>query len=195
MPPYRPALERFWEKVQKPIPSTSECWIWTATKVQGYGWFHVERSRTAEPAYRFSYRTMRGAIPDGMELHHVCRNRACVNPWHLEAHTKATHPDSISTVNSQKTHCPKGHPYDEKNTYIHSVRKCRCCRMCATIRNRIRNGHQPRKKGTHCSKGHPYSLTGNTQYCKICHKESRARRKLNCISSSRGSNAVGEVTS
>src|SRR6266404_2895389 len=145
MPPFRPSEDRFWEKVKK----TKTCWLWTAAKVKGYGWFHVSRSSTAIPAYRFSYEILRGAIPKGMELHHTCRNRACVNPWHLEAHTKATHPDFPANLNRVKTHCPKGHPYDEKNTYFHP-RGCgndginRCCRLCATERSRIVNAKAKR---------------------------------------------------
>ncbi|WP_411732175.1 HNH endonuclease signature motif containing protein [Paeniglutamicibacter sp.] len=66
--------EYFWAKVRK----TNSCWVWTAAKVKGYGKFQKHR------AHRWSYEHLVGPIPEGLTLDHLCRNRACVNPEHLE---------------------------------------------------------------------------------------------------------------
>lgn len=77
----RPVAERFWEKVQK----TDDCWLWTASvKPAGYGQFTVEDQKPPVYAHRFSYEQLVGPIPDGLTLDHLCANRRCVNPDHLE---------------------------------------------------------------------------------------------------------------
>lgn len=81
--------ERFWAKVNK--TSDSGCWEWTATGTpKGYGQFTVGMGRTGRYyAHRFAYELERGPIPDGMTVDHLCRNRSCVNPAHLEIVTLA----------------------------------------------------------------------------------------------------------
>lgn len=75
----RPLAKRFWEKVQK----TEACWLWTATcDVHGYGRFAV--GGTPVLAHRVGYELMHGAIPEGLELDHLCRNPSCVRPDHLQ---------------------------------------------------------------------------------------------------------------
>jgi hypothetical protein len=76
----RPAQERrFWAKVQV----SAGCWEWGAAKNKhGYGKLLV--SRRSLLAHRLSYSLLKGPIPVGLQLDHLCRNRACVNPAHLE---------------------------------------------------------------------------------------------------------------
>lgn len=74
-------LERFWVKVRV---TESGCWTWTGSvSEKGYALFAIP-GRASKRAHRWSYEHFVGPIPDGMQLDHLCRNRACVNPAHLE---------------------------------------------------------------------------------------------------------------
>ena len=71
---------RFWPKVAE----SGDCWVWTAFRMpNGYGQFDKQY------AHRWAYEHLRGEIPEGLELDHLCRVRHCVNPWHLEPVTHA----------------------------------------------------------------------------------------------------------
>lgn len=78
-----------------------------------------------------------GPIADGMTLDHLCRNPACVNPAHLEPVSQRENnlraPTSVTSINSAKTHCKHGHPYDAANTY-HMPGGGRDCRKCISRR-------------------------------------------------------------
>lgn len=119
--------ERFWAKVTK----TETCWLWTgATHVSGYGIVRV--GDKTQRAHRVSYLWEHGAIPDRMDLDHLCRVRHCVRPSHLEPVTRGTNVlrgEGVSAQAARATVCPKGHPYDAENTR-HDVRGDRFCRRC-----------------------------------------------------------------
>jgi hypothetical protein len=133
--------QRFERKV---LPLSDGCWMWLgASAGGGYGDFHI----TAEPgkqrkmpAHRFAYETYVGPIPAGLQIDHLCRNRWCVNPEHLEP---VTQQENIRRgFWATKTHCPQGHEYTEENTYRHA-RGDRQCRECIRTRDRARSRTQP----------------------------------------------------
>ena len=109
------------------------CWHWTASKnVGGYGIFRFEGHN--QVAHRVSYRMFVGPIPEGLELDHLCRNRGCVNPDHLEPVTRIENQirgNANWVINARKTHCKWGHPFDDDNTYQRrsgdGFRQCKQC--------------------------------------------------------------------
>lgn len=146
--------ERFWAKVDKngPVPEArpdlGRCWVWTANiNDGGYGMFNPGSKRT-EVAHRWAYRHMVGPIPRGLQLDHLCRNRACVNPGHLDPVTgriNVLRGETLPAANAIKTHCPQNHPYDEANTRVDRLGR-RSCRACERIR--ARNAWRMKNCGT-----------------------------------------------
>lgn len=130
--------ERFWQKVEI---NPDGCWNWTGSTTKGYGQFGLKGRLVY--AHRYSYQTLVGEVPSGLELDHLCRNRQCVNPQHLEEVTHSVNikrglgPSISRQRQLSKTHCPSGHPYDNTNTYVTSQGK-RHCRACHTLRERQR---------------------------------------------------------
>lgn len=71
----------------------SGCWVWQKSRDQhGYGRAYVKGDRSSRLAYRVYYERLRGPVPAGLELDHLCRNPACVNPDHLEP---VTHQENV----------------------------------------------------------------------------------------------------
>ncbi len=126
------------ERIERRYHVNSEgCWIWTGgTKAAGYGAFTFDHKTWQ--AHRFVYGVLVGHIPEGLELDHLCRNRICVNPAHLEPVTRK---ENVRRANALKTHCKYGHEFNEANTYFsNGVRWCRACtrRRGTEIRTRKR---------------------------------------------------------
>jgi hypothetical protein len=113
------------------------CWPWQGStfKSSGYGQIHVRLRAgkwSSTVAHRVAYEIYRGPIPDGSVLDHLCRNRSCVNPAHLEAvddRTNILRGTGFAARHARKTHCPASHPYSPENTYLDSrgLRHCRAC--------------------------------------------------------------------
>lgn len=106
------------------------CWPWPLSRDKGYGLTWVAGKLVK--AHRAAYELLVGPIPPGLQIDHLCRNRACVNPSHMEPvtqHVNILRGVGFAAVNAIKTHCPQGHPYDETNTKI-SKKGRRHCRTC-----------------------------------------------------------------
>ena len=119
------------------------CWIWKGgEKHSFYGYFKIKGK--SKRAHRVSYEHWNGKIPEGLEIDHLCRVRRCVNPQHLEAvtHLENMRRAIMSKGNqyTDKTHCKRGHEFNEKNTnYSNNKRNCRVCHKIRCRGYRERN--------------------------------------------------------
>lgn len=109
----------------------SGCWVWMKSlNWGGYGSFWLNGKRTG--AHRAAHLLFKGPIPDGHDIDHLCRNRACVNPTHLEPVTRSENlrRGAVGGHFRDKTHCKNGHRFTPDNTYT-DPRGWRACRTCA----------------------------------------------------------------
>lgn len=106
--PSKDTIARFLSKVNK----TSTCWQWNGATSLSYGMFRYEGRM--QQAHRVAYQLFRGDIPEGLHLDHLCLNKGCVNPDHLEV---VTNQQNLLRYHRSKTHCRKGHEYIESNIY------------------------------------------------------------------------------
>ena len=100
----------------------------------GYGRIQYKNHPTL--AHRFMYEQMVGPIPEGMTLDHLCRNRLCINPAHLDPvvmRTNILRGVGPTAVNAKRTHCKHGHEFTVANTY-RTVDGHRVCRECARLK-------------------------------------------------------------
>ena len=141
---------RFWEKVNKdgPVPASrpelGPCWMWLAgTFSRGYGVFQWHNK--ARLAHHFVYEKLRGPVPKGLELDHLCRNTSCVNLSHLEAVThreNVLRGDGVAAHRARQTHCKRGHALTEENVYLYPRGGNRACRVCRDAAGKKRRAMQ-----------------------------------------------------
>jgi hypothetical protein len=170
--------ERFWSHVDR--RADDECWSWDRPTPSGYGRFKIAEKMFY--AHRIAYELLVGPIPEGLQLDHLCRQRSCCNPTHLEPVTNRVNSlrsNNVGAIHAAVTHCPAGHPYDDDNTYRYpdGRRGCRACRHDRNVAYRRRKGQPQRRFSTetHCKEGHPW--TAETLYvvrvsgqrrCRVC---------------------------
>lgn len=120
------------------------CWVWNkGLNDAGYGLTSNGKGKNKR-AHVASYELVRGPVPAGLVLDHLCRNRACINPEHLEPVTRRENTlrgVGASAQNARKSHCPRGHAYDEGNTVLRR-RGGRECRTCINLTARERRARK-----------------------------------------------------
>ena len=119
----------FWSKVEK---IDGGCWNWVAGK-NTYGYGQTTFGGKKALAHRRAYMELVGPIPRGLTLDHLCRNRGCVNPEHLEPVTQKENTlrgMSVAALNAAKTQCPSGHPYEGENVKVYRNKNGQAARYC-----------------------------------------------------------------
>lgn len=141
----------FWKKVNK--ETSGDCWKWLGEiDKDGYGRFTIRFPKDQGGnlkrvvASRFAYELLVGPIPSGLTIDHLCKNRHCVNPAHLEPVSikeNIARGNSLTNDLAKRTHCPQGHAYSPENTAVYKgMRRCRVC-----VRKRVRE-YKRRKRET-----------------------------------------------
>ena len=149
-------LARFWARIDR-SGGADACWPWIGATIQGYG--HVFWPGVGQYVHRVAYELLNGPVAKDLHLDHLCRNRVCANPAHLEPvapRVNCLRGESFAGKHARQTHCKRGHEFTEANTYRWKHR--RQCRVCdrergqrehalarATMNNAVRNGRLTRK--------------------------------------------------
>lgn len=120
----------FWDRVANRFLFGCWPWIGNINPSTGYGRFWIHRRCFG--AHRIAYELGKGAIKPGMTIDHLCRNRKCVNPEHLEQVTNRVNVlrgEGLAAQQARKTHCVRGHELSGENLSVHKDGK-RYCREC-----------------------------------------------------------------
>lgn len=127
------------------IDDETGCWNWSGPfHTSGYGQYSI--ARMPYRIHQLAYWRYKGDVPAGLEIDHLCRNRICCNPEHLEA---VTHQVNMARAFAARTACDRGHEYTEENTRITrrarkdgSIGIRRDCRAC----HRIYDAQRPTRR-------------------------------------------------
>lgn len=197
---------RIWPRIK---PVANGCWLWTGALTDtGYAVLsRLKKHGKSVLVHRWVYEQLIGAIPDGLQIDHLCRTPPCMNPLHMEPVTMKENilrGTSPAAQRARWTHCIRGHRFTIENTRIDSDGH-RLCRTCInqrardviavrvaqglTTRGTVRTGHQ---RHTHCKYGHLYQgdnivlkiKNGHTfQQCRICRNAQarESKRAARCL--------------
>jgi len=132
--------ERFWNKVDK----TGSCWIWTASRNEGYGMFWD--GKLNQRAHRMAYQWMNGLIPEGLTIDHMCRVRSCVNPSHLRVLTNVENARDAAKfidLSGQTFGRLRVEKHVGRSKHRHSLWQCRCScgKTIVVCKVVLKNGH------------------------------------------------------
>ncbi|KKM02057.1 hypothetical protein LCGC14_1788260 [marine sediment metagenome] len=134
MTSFAPAIRaRLWAGA---LADGTGCWPWQRATSRGYGQLSI--NGTVCSAHRTAYEIVKGPIPDGLQIDHLCRNTRCINPDHMEAVTARVNTlrgNNPPAVNARKTHCKRGHEFVADNTV--RTAKGRECRQCRNDNQRL----------------------------------------------------------
>jgi len=137
--------ERFTRYADMMNRNRSLCWPWRGDKTNdGYGRLAVDGTGKHLRAHRIAYEHLIGSIPEGKQTDHLCKNRGCVNPYHLEmvdSKTNTLRGDGPTAKNARKKRCKNGHPLSGTNLLMtrhpdgHTMRRCRTCNRVHALKH------------------------------------------------------------
>jgi hypothetical protein len=153
-----PLRERFESKLR---PGPGDCWAWGGAhfKQTGYCCFSIKRADgkwRPTVAHRVAYELYIAEIPPGLVIDHLCRNRSCVNPWHMEPVTFAENVrrgwlanqgglPNWASMPDWDGRCKHGHFITPETTVIRKNGKQEC-RTCVHTRDNARNANGGRRE-------------------------------------------------
>ena len=129
------------------VGTKDECWPWLGqlTKGNRHGYAKIRHRIAGKwytvPAHRITYEHFIAPFPKGLVSDHTCRNRGCVNPWHIDPVTSRENTmrgENIAAIYAKATHCIHGHAFTQLNTRIRPDGIKRTCRECDKLRSRLR---------------------------------------------------------
>lgn len=172
----------FVERVFAKVDASGDCWEWTAANVDGYGVVgRGGRESGTMQAHRAVWELLVGPIEDGLQLDHLCRNHACVNPDHLEPVTSDENKRrgyGMGVLHSLRPTCREGHPKDGiiRRADGTSHRYCKTCRRLDAAAKYVPKGPRTRCKRDHeFTPENTYTDSRGHRQCKAC-KADRQRQ-------------------
>jgi hypothetical protein len=168
-----------WERTLNQVERdpVTQCWTTKAFRHRGYARILLSRHHSIGQ-HRLAYEIMRGTIPDKHEIHHLCNNKACCNPDHLQALDDLSHKRADSNWVGNRTHCKNGHPLEGDNLVANrkkvGLRLCRICNLARTKRQRHDRGDEFKLYNRESQKA--WRLA-NPEHCAAYRKAYRAKAK------------------
>lgn len=132
------------ERILSKVDYTPNCWVWSWS-LDRHGYGQVRLNGTTRRSHRVIYELLVADVPKDLDIDHLCRNRACVNPNHLEPVTRSTNLLRGRLWQSKKTSCPRGHDYDIE-TKDYRGRTVRRCSVCLKRFSRLRQKRYSERK-------------------------------------------------